>query len=203
MHTGQARRTRRRASFAEGLDDFAKSKLPRPHQGKWRPNRPAFLAKGRSDATEFENLNELDARKAGNEPTSRPRRGQAAQLDLRPNMSDMDIHLPCATNRRALRGIPSPTAPWAARHPHISSGDPSPRAQRWSLAVPDRPSALSPSLATSSALPRSFSPASLRPRHGEDERRLGGGLCAVPDSEGQHRSVWDMLANFRRCVRTC
>ena len=68
MRAGRARRRKRRASSGEALDDFSKSNFPRPHQGKWRPIRPAFLAKGRSDATEFENLNDLDARKAGNEP---------------------------------------------------------------------------------------------------------------------------------------
>ena len=58
--------------LGEALDDFTKSFFPRGHQGKRRPIRPAFLAKGRSDATEFENLNELDARKAGNEPNDLP-----------------------------------------------------------------------------------------------------------------------------------
>lgn len=33
-----------------------KSFFPRGHQGKRRPIRPAFLAKGRSGATEFETL---------------------------------------------------------------------------------------------------------------------------------------------------
>ena len=88
MDAGRARRTKRRASFGEALDDFAKSNFPRPHQGKWRPIRPAFLAKGRSDATEFENLNDLDARKAGNEP-----RGRAQMSCCRGSSGDTCVYL--------------------------------------------------------------------------------------------------------------
>ena len=56
VHARRAARTNCRASGGEALDDFAKFFFPRGHQGKWRPIRPAFLAKGRSDATEFEIL---------------------------------------------------------------------------------------------------------------------------------------------------